>query len=150
MPAESQQPSLLPRRSAVRSGLATGFSILAVSGSAVVAGAYLAQKFGRDAETDGFLAAYGVYLVIVLAAQAFRLVLVPDLTRASAEDGLTAEFYSYVAAFLVLAVPACLLTIVLAPALDGKCRPPFPFSGRMRHDHHGYGLTFLSSFLNDR
>jgi peptidoglycan biosynthesis protein MviN/MurJ (putative lipid II flippase) len=117
MPAESQQPSLLPRRSAVRSGLATGFSTLAVSGSAVIAGAYLAQKFGRDAETDGFLAAYGVYLVIVLAAQAFRLVLVPDLTRATAEDRLTAEFFSYVAAFLLLAVPTCLLTLVLAHGL---------------------------------
>src|SRR5215210_3783171 len=113
----SQQPSLLPRRSAVRSGLATGLSTLAVSGSAAVAGAYLAQKFGRDAETDGFLAAYSVYLVVVLAAQAFRLVLVPDLTRAAAEERLTAECFSYVAAFLVVAVPACLLTVVVADAL---------------------------------
>jgi len=112
-----QQPSLLPRRSAVRSGLATGVSIVAVSGSAVVAGAYLAQKFGRDAETDGFLAAYGVYLVLSLAAQAFRLVLVPDLTRAAAEERLTAEFFSYVAAFLVMAAPACVLTLVLADTL---------------------------------
>ena len=101
----------------MRSGLATGLSIVAVSGSAAVAGAYLAQKFGRDAETDGFLAAYGVYLVIVLAAQAFRLVLVPDLTRAAAEDRLTVEFFAYVVAFLVMAIPACLLTVVLAPAL---------------------------------
>ena len=100
MSAETEQPSLPLRRSALRSGVATGASILAVSGAAAIAGAYLAHKFGRDAETDGFLAAYGVYLVIVLAAQAFRLVIVPDLTRASAAGRLPAEFVSYASALL--------------------------------------------------
>src|SRR4051794_7788830 len=70
MSAESRQPSLPLRRSAIRSGVATGASILAVSGAAAIAGAYLAHKFGRDARTDGFLAAYSVYLVLVLAAAA--------------------------------------------------------------------------------
>src|SRR5215208_7731793 len=113
MSAETGQTSLPLRRSALRSGVATGASILTGSAAAAVAGAYLAHKFGRDARTDGFLAAYGVYLVIVLAAQAFRLVLVPDLTRAAAEDRLTVEFFAYVVAFLVMAIPACLLTVVL-------------------------------------
>ena len=98
MTAESQQPSLRLRQSAVRSGIATGLSALAVSGSAAIAGAYLAHKFGRNAETDGFLAAYSVYLVLVLAAQAFRLVFVPDLTRASEAGTLASEFASYAAA----------------------------------------------------
>jgi O-antigen/teichoic acid export membrane protein len=114
MTLESTQPSLAPRRSAVRSGLATGLSTLAVSGSAALAGAYLAHKFGRDAKTDGFLAAYGVYLVIVFAAQAFRLVIVPDLTRAAAEDRLTAEFVSYASAFLAVGIPVSVLTLALA------------------------------------
>jgi O-antigen/teichoic acid export membrane protein len=114
---ESQQPSLPRRRSALRSGVATGLSTLAVSGSAALAGAYLAHKFGRDAETDGFLAAYGVYLVIVLAAQAFRLVIVPDLTRASADDRLTAEFSSYAYALLTIAVPLSVLAGVFAHPL---------------------------------
>jgi O-antigen/teichoic acid export membrane protein len=114
---ESQQPSLPRRRSALRSGVATGLSTLAVSGSAAVAGAYLAHTFGRDAKTDGFLAAYGVYLVIVLAAQAFRLVIVPDLTRASADDRLTAEFSSYAYALLTIAVPLSVLAGVFAHPL---------------------------------
>jgi hypothetical protein len=114
MVAESSKPSLQGRRSAVRSGIATGLSVLTVSGSAAVAGAYLAHKFGRNTETDGFLAAYGVYLVIVLAAQAFRLVIVPDLTRAAAEGRLTAEFASYAAGFLSVAVPVTVLAIVFA------------------------------------
>jgi hypothetical protein len=120
MTLESQQPSLAPRRSAVRSGLATGLSTLVVSGSAAIAGAYLAHKFGRDARTDGFLAAYGVYLVIVFAAQAFRLVIVPDLTRAAGEDRLTAEFVSYAAAFLAVGVPVSVLTYLLSDQIgDG-------------------------------
>src|SRR5207244_11921418 len=109
--AEAEQPSLRLRAMALRSGVATGASTLAVSGAAAVAGAYLAHKFGRDARTDGFLAAYGVYLVIVLAAQAFRLVIVPDLTRASAGGRLKAEFVSYASAFLAVAVPMTVLTI---------------------------------------
>jgi O-antigen/teichoic acid export membrane protein len=94
------------RRSAVRSGLLTGLSYLTLSGAGALAGVYLAHKFGRDAETDGFMAAYGVYLVLVLGAQAFRMVVVPDLTRAEAEGRLAAEFRAYAAAFLAVAVPA--------------------------------------------
>jgi peptidoglycan biosynthesis protein MviN/MurJ (putative lipid II flippase) len=117
MSAESQQPSVPLQRSAIRSGVATGASILAGSGAAAVAGAYLAHKFGRDARTDGFLAAYSVYLVIVLAAQAFRLVIVPDLTRAAADGRLTAEFVSYVSALLAIGVPVSVATIALSHPL---------------------------------
>ena len=114
MSAEIRQPSLPLRGSALRSGIATGASIVTGSAAAAVAGAYLAHEFGRDARTDGFLAAYGVYLFIVLAAQAFRLVIVPDLTRASLDGRLPAEFVSYASVLLALAVPATLFTIVLA------------------------------------
>ena len=54
MSAETKQPSLPLRRSALRSGIATGASILTVSAAAAIAGAYLAHKFGRDAR-DGRL-----------------------------------------------------------------------------------------------
>jgi O-antigen/teichoic acid export membrane protein len=107
----------LRRRSAVRSGLLTGLSTVAVSGSAAVAGALLAQKFGRDAETDGILAAYAIYLVLVLAAQAFRLVVVPDLTRAAAEGRLAAETRAYGLAFLGFAVPVVVGVALLAGPL---------------------------------
>ena len=48
----SRKTSPFRGQSAVRSGLLTGLSIVAVSGSAAVAGALLAQKFGRDAERE--------------------------------------------------------------------------------------------------
>src|SRR5438552_5408921 len=57
------------------------------------------------------MAAYGVYLVLVLGAQAFRMVVVPDLTRAESEGRLRDEFGAYVAAFVVLAVPVSAVVI---------------------------------------
>ncbi len=88
------------RRSVLSSGLLTGLSLSIVSGAAAVAGALLARKFGRDAETDGFLAAYGIYLVLVLGAQTFRVVVVPDLTRAVENGRLAAETRAYAVALL--------------------------------------------------
>jgi O-antigen/teichoic acid export membrane protein len=82
--------------------------------AAAVAGAFLAHKFGRSHETDGFLAAYGVYLVLVLGAQAFRMVVVPDLTRAEAEGRLGSEFRAYALAFVVVAIPATVLAAVFS------------------------------------
>src|SRR5439155_17540731 len=82
-------------RSAVRSGLVTGLSLASISGTAAAVAAILAQKFGHTAETDGFFAAYGVYLVLVLAAQSIRLVVLPDLTRAVPAGRLSGETRAY-------------------------------------------------------
>src|SRR5579872_1918408 len=95
--------------------------------AAAGAGALLAHRFGRNAETDGFLSAYGVYLVLVFAAQAFRMVVVPDLTRAAAVGRLGGESRSYAVAYLCLAVPASVLVAVLskpiAELLTGNLPP---------------------------
>lgn len=109
---EESKPSPLPGRSAVRSGVATGLSFLTLSGSGALAGVYLAHKFGRNTHTDGFMGAYGVYLVLVLGAQAFRMVVVPDLTRAEAEGRLREEFRAYIVAFIALAVPVSAIVVV--------------------------------------
>ena len=74
------------RRSAVRSGLLTGLSAVAISASAAIAGAILSRKFGHGAETDGFFAAYAVYVAVVLVASALRVVVLPVLARARAAD----------------------------------------------------------------
>ena len=110
----SRSPETTARasRSAVASGILTGLSTLVLSGSAAVAAAILAQKFGRDAATDGLLAAYAVYVTITLAAQALRLTAVPDLTRT---DG--AEAGSYAAAVLAVGLPGVLLAWVFAEPL---------------------------------
>ena len=95
----------------------TGLAQIVIAVAAAGAGALLAHKFGRTAETDGFLAAYGVYLVLVFAAQAFRLVVVPDLTRAVAAGQLGAETRAYAFAFLMLAVPVSVLVGLLSHPL---------------------------------
>src|SRR5215210_2491928 len=97
------------RRNAVHSGILTGVATVVLSGSAAVAAAILAQKFGRDAGTDGFLVAYGVYVTITLAAQALRLTAVPELTRT---DGWA--FGSYAGAVLAVGIPATVLAWVLS------------------------------------
>ena len=95
----------------------TGLAQIVIAFAAAGAGALLAHKFGRSAETDGFLAAYGVYLVLVFAAQAFRVVVVPDLTRAAAEGRLAGESRAYALAFLSLAVPVSVLVAVFSGPL---------------------------------
>jgi O-antigen/teichoic acid export membrane protein len=114
-------------RSAVKSGLLTGVSTVTVSGAAAIAGVLLAHKFGRTAETDGFLAAYTIYLVLVIGAQAFRFVVVPDLTRAAADARLGAETGAYSLAFLALALPASAVVIAfdrpLGDAITGSLPP---------------------------
>jgi O-antigen/teichoic acid export membrane protein len=115
VPADEQVKGSPARgRSAVRSGAVTGLSYVTLSLAAALAGAFLAHKFGRNLRTDGFLAAYGVYLVLVLGAQAFRMVVVPDLTRAEAEGRLGAEFRAYTLAFLIVAVPITIVTVAFA------------------------------------
>jgi len=103
--------------SALRSGALTGLAQIVLALAAAGSGALLAHKFGRSAETDGFLSAYGVYLVLVLAAQTFRMVVVPDLTRAAADGRLGGESRAYAAAFLALAVPVSALVAVFSGPL---------------------------------
>jgi hypothetical protein len=105
----------------------TGLAQVVVALAAAGAGALLAHKFGRNAETDGFLSAYAVYLVLVFAAQAFRMVVVPDLTRAAAGGRLGGESRSYALAYLCLAVPVSVLVGVfssqIADLLTGNLPP---------------------------
>src|SRR5205085_2892609 len=124
---EETKTSPFRGRSAVRSGLLTGLSYLVLSGAGAVAGIYLAHKFGRNDRTDGFMAAYGVYLVLVLGAQAFRMVVVPDLTRAAAERRLGTEFTEYALAFLLLGIPVSAIVIAF-PEFFGSL-----ITGRLPH-----------------
>jgi hypothetical protein len=93
----------------VRSGLLTGISTAAVSGSAAVLGVILARKFGHGVKTDGFFAAYGVYLGLVLVASSLRVIVLPRFVAARAAARLGAEVGTWAAA---LAVPLAVVTLV--------------------------------------
>src|ERR687883_709447 len=92
-PREATESMPSTRKSAVRSGIVTGLSSLAVAGSAAGAGILLAHFFGRNERTDGLFVAYGVYLVLAIAAQAFRTVVLPQLTREAVALGSETRAY---------------------------------------------------------
>src|SRR6266536_521782 len=106
-------------RGAVRSGLLTGISTAAVSGSAAVAGIILSRKFGHGVKTDGFFAAYGVHLALVLVANALRVVALPRFAVARAEGRLRGEVGTWLVALAVPLLPAVVLSIAWA---DGIAR----------------------------
>src|SRR6478735_3362488 len=84
-------------RGAVRSGLLTGISTAAVSGSAAVLGIILSRKFGHGVKTDGFFAAYGVYLALVLVASSLRVIVLPRFVAARAAGRLGQEVGAWAA-----------------------------------------------------
>jgi len=96
-------------RGAVRSGLQTGISTAAVSGSAAVLGIILSRKFGHGVKTDGFFAAYGVYLALVLVASSLRVIVLPRFVTARADGRLGHEVGAWAAG---LAPPLAALVVV--------------------------------------
>ena len=100
------QGSPAARRSAIGSGVLTGISTAAVSVSAAVAGAILSRKFGHGAQTDGFFAAYAVYIALVLVANALRVVVLPDFARSRIGGRLGHEVGTWAVALAVPVVPA--------------------------------------------
>jgi hypothetical protein len=78
-----------------------------------VAGAILSRKFGHGVKTDGFIAAYAVYLALVLVAQALRVVVLPDFARSVPEKRLGAELAGWT---IALGVPSVALVAVAIAA----------------------------------
>jgi O-antigen/teichoic acid export membrane protein len=113
------QGSRAGTRSAVRSGLYTGLSTATVSAAAALAGALLARKFGHGAKTDGFFAAYAVYIVLLLVASALRVVVLPELARARATGALGRETGTWALALAVPLVPAVVVAVAAPDAIAG-------------------------------
>ncbi len=98
-------------RGAVRSGLLTGISTAAVSGSAAVLGIILSRRFGHGVKTDGFFAAYGPYLALVLVAGSLRVVVLPRFVAARSAGRLPHEVAGWAAS------PAIPLALVVLAAI---------------------------------
>jgi hypothetical protein len=101
-----------PGRSALSSGVLTGVSLGVISLAAAAGAAILSHEVAKGPETDGFFAAYGVYLVLVLVASAFRFVVLPALTRAQERNELAAQLLRSGVAFGMIAVPALVVALV--------------------------------------
>src|SRR5437764_12970101 len=126
MPARADTSMPRTRKSAVRSGALTALSSLAVAGSAAGAGVLLAHYFGRSERTDGLFVAYGVYLVLAIAAQSFRTVVLPQLTRETVALG--SETRAYLLALGGAGIVAVGATVALAGLL-GRALTAHPAAG---------------------
>jgi hypothetical protein len=103
-----------PRLGSLGSGAITGLALAVQTLVAAIAGVIVARNFGYSAETDGFFAAYAVYVVVVLAATAIRVVVLPPLARAREEGQLGAEVAAYAVTVGLLAVPVLVVGVVAA------------------------------------
>jgi hypothetical protein len=108
-----------PGLGSLASGALTAASTLVVAASSAVAGVVIAREFGRTEETDGFFAAYGVFFVVVLAAQAIRIAVLPTLARARQERRLAGEIAGFAVAIGVVAVPFVLVGELAARQIAG-------------------------------
>jgi O-antigen/teichoic acid export membrane protein len=124
------KPSGRPRRSTLSSGLLTALSLAVVTGLSAAVGVVIAREFGRGADTDGFFAAYGIFLVLVLAASAVRVAVLPRLARARADGVFGSVLASYALALAVVAVPALLLGVVTNGWTAGQLTGGLPESAR--------------------
>jgi hypothetical protein len=106
-----------PGLGSLASGALTALSFLVGSAVAAAVGVVIAREFGRSAETDGLLAAYGLFIVIVIGAQAIRVAILPQLARAQAERRLAGELAGFAVAMAVIAVPLLLVAELGASAL---------------------------------
>jgi hypothetical protein len=90
-----------------------------VSVSAALAGAILSRKFGHGVETDGFFAAYAVYVAVVLVASALRVVVLPEFARAQASGSVGREVGSWGLALAVPLLPAVAVAIAAPDRVAG-------------------------------
>jgi hypothetical protein len=106
-----------PGLGSLAAGAVTALALAVQTGLAAVVGVIIAREFGRTAETDGFFAAYGVFVVVVLAATAIRIAVLPPLARARGERRLGAEVAAYAVTVATLAAPLVVVALVAAHPL---------------------------------
>jgi len=98
-------------------GAVTAIALAVQAGLAAIVGVIIARELGRTAETDGFFAAYGVFVVLALAATVIRLVVLPPLARARDERRLGSETAAWALALTLLSTPLLLVGILAARPL---------------------------------
>lgn len=116
--------SASPGLGSLGSGAQTALSMVAMTLFAALAGIVIAREFGRSNETDGLFAAYGVFIVVVLAAQAIRIAVIPSLALAREERRLAGEMAGFAVAIAVFALPLVLIALfasdLVADVLTGR------------------------------
>ena len=113
----SRERTASPASGSIGSGAVTAAGLAVQQGLAAVVGVIIARELGRSGETDGFFAAYGVFLVLAIAATAARVVFLPPLARARDEGRLLGETAGFGLALAIVALPVMLVAVVGAHGL---------------------------------
>ena len=98
----------------IGSGVITGIALAVQTGLAAVVGIVLGRQFGRGPLTDGFFAAYGAFVVVVLAANAIRVTVLPSFARARRDGRLGGEVAAFAGTLASLSVPLLILGVLAA------------------------------------
>ena len=101
-----------------------------VTGLSAAVGVVIAREFGRGDETDGFFAAYAVFLVLVLAASAVRVAVLPSLARSRADGTFGGVLGSYALAVTAVAVPALAVGVLASGWTAGQLAAGLPASAQ--------------------
>ena len=117
--ASMAKPTSSGGLSSLGTGAITGIALAVQTGLAAVVGIVLGREFGRGPVTDGFFAAYGAFIVIVLAANAIRVTVLPSFARARNEGRLGGEVAAFTLTLATLSVPLLILGVVAADQLAG-------------------------------
>lgn len=96
------------------SGAVTGIALAVQTSLAAVVGIVLGREFGRGPVTDGFFAAYGAFIVVVLAANAIRVTVLPSFARARRDGRLGGDVAAYAVTLALLSVPLLILGVLAA------------------------------------
>ncbi|MGL6280505.1 MAG: hypothetical protein ACRC50_13240, partial [Gaiella sp.] len=112
------KPSARTGLGSLATGAYTAAALVVQTGVAALVGVIIAREFGRSAETDGFFAAYGVFILLALVANAIRLVVLPPLAHARGDRRLGQETAAWAASLAVVALPVLATSILAAHPLS--------------------------------
>ena len=101
------------------SGAITGIALAVQTGLAAVVGIVLGREFGRGPVTDGFFAAYAAFIVVVLAANAIRVTVLPSFARARRDGRLGGEVAAYTITLASLSLPLLIIGVLAAHEIAG-------------------------------
>jgi peptidoglycan biosynthesis protein MviN/MurJ (putative lipid II flippase) len=98
----------------------TAAALAVQTGLAAVVGIVLAHEFGRGPETDGFFSAYVVFVVVVLAASAIRVTVLPAFGRARTAGNLGGEIVGFALVLASIALPLLVVAFVAASPIAAE------------------------------
>ena len=100
------------RLSSLVSGAVTGGALAMQIGLAIIVGFVVGRELGQSSETDGFFAAYAVFMVLSLAASSARVVVLPSFAGGRAVGRLAHELMTSLTAVALLLVPLTLVVLL--------------------------------------